>query len=446
MMDEPTLQRTLRGPWPTESRYHPGLDAMRTGARRRLGSGRSDIVRTSGTPWSMPGSVAGDDRSGRHTTGTTVAISRLVAAIAIVALGTGAVLLAGGRVASPSATPSPSPVTWTPPPSLVTEEVAPGVLLTTDDGAGHLLRWQGGMPDSDFAFAPDGSIWLLHGSELIRMGDEGRYPGPRGGFDMADLTAAPDGTLWALSEGTVASFRDRAWVTAPAFPGRAPAKALEVLPDGTVWARSTTTLARLDGDSWVAFPIADDQGPIPDYEFVFPGGLAWTPDGSLWLTACRSYHEPVLLRFDGTRFHASPPSAQAECGPLLSTGPDGELWAWVLIGGGTRPRYAALARHDGTGWQVSPRAAGVPSIAAPGAFVGSMAVAPDGRLWAAGGTGDRGSMLGAFDGTVWTDVFGPVDPPVQGGGPTRVAPDGTVWLLTESGLLIIDPEEAMAGL
>jgi hypothetical protein len=66
-------------------------------------------------------------------------------------------------------------------------------------------------------------------------------------------------------------------------------------------------------------------------------------------------------------------------------------------------------------------------------------------LWAAGGNGDRGSKLGAFDGTVWTDVFGPVDPPVQGGGQTRVAPDGTVWLLTESGLLIIDPEVAMVG-
>jgi hypothetical protein len=61
------------------------------------------------------------------------------------------------------------------------EEVAPGVLLTTDDGASHLLQRQGGMRDSDFAFAPDGSTWLLHGSKLIRVRDEGRYPGPWGG-------------------------------------------------------------------------------------------------------------------------------------------------------------------------------------------------------------------------------------------------------------------------
>lgn len=366
--------------------------------------------------------------------------TRLIAATAVVALGTGTLFFAAspGPAPAPTVSPSPSPMAWTPPPGLVTQELAPGVILATEDGEGRPLRYLGGVPD--FAFAPDGGLWLLHDSVLIRVGDAGVHPAPPGGVDKADLTVASDGTLWALSDGTVASFRGAAWAHAPTFPGGASAKALEVLPDGTLWARSATTLARLDGDSWVAFPIADDQGPVPDYVYVFPGDLAWTPDGSLWVTTCqaRKSGKGGLLRFDGSTFHRPALEAPADgCILPLATEADGVLWAFLE----TDP--PSLARFDGTSWELSADDAGIPGIQATGVVAGTMVVAPDGRLWAASIDGEA-ALIGAFDGTTWTDAFTRTDGPGFQELPIHVAPDGTVWLLTMEGLLIIDPEVAMA--
>ena len=69
----------------------------------------------------------------------------------------------------------------------------------------------------------------------------------------------------------------------------------------------------------------------------------------------------------------------------------------------------------------------MPQIAASGGYAGHMAVTPDGRLWATGYS-ERGLVLGVYDGTAWTDVFSPVDPPVEGpGGPSYIAP-GTLTI------------------
>ena len=214
---------------------------------------------------------------------------------------------------------------------------------------------------------PTGVSGCCNAGRLMRVGDVGSLPGPSVGLDFADLTGSPDGALWSLAKGTVASFRDGAWTTAPAFPGDAPAKALEVLPDGTVWARSTTTLARLDGDAWTAYAIEDDQGQVPDYVYLFPGGLASTPDGSLWVSICdhTGNRSGRLLRFDGSRFQpVTPPPPQVSCYSPLASGPEGELWAFI----GTDP--PALARFDGMTWNVSDADADIPRIAASGGYAG----------------------------------------------------------------------------
>ncbi len=257
-MDEMTLQRSLRARPATDPVYRPRLTD-------RPGVGVPPATTTTTTT--------------RRTRPMLTATTTLITTIAVVSLGAGTLLFSAvsDPTPVPATTPSPSPTSWTPPPGLDTEELAPGVLFASHAGVGSSRH-------GDLAFDADGGIWLLTTGRLKRVGDVGSLPGPSVGLDFADLTGSPDGALWSLAKGTVASFRDDVWTTVPAFPGDAPAKALEVLPDGTVWARSTTTLARLDGDTWTAYPIVDDQGQIADYVYLFPGGFASTPDGSLWVS------------------------------------------------------------------------------------------------------------------------------------------------------------------
>ena len=363
------------------------------------------------------------------------ATTTLITTIAVVSLGAGTLLFSAvsDPTPVPATTPSPSPTSWTPPPGLDTEELAPGVLFASHAGVGSSRH-------GDLAFDADGGIWLLTTGRLKRVGDVGSLPGPSVGLDFADLTGSPDGALWSLAKGTVASFRDDVWTTVPAFPGDAPAKALEVLPDGTVWARSTTTLARLDGDTWTAYPIVDDQGQIADYVYLFPGGFASTPDGSLWVSICdhTGNRAGQLLRFDGSKFQpVTPPPPQVNCYSPLASGPEGELWAFIS----TDP--PALARFDGMAWKVSDADADIPHIAASGGYTGNMIVAPDGRLWAAGAS-DRGLVLGVYDGTTWTDVFTDTEDLDLLERPLQVAPDGTIWLWVRNGFLVIDPAAAGA--
>jgi len=383
--------------------------------------------------------------------------TKFVVAGVIVAL-FGGFLLAGVLTQQPSeraVAPASSPTaTWAPPSELAIEELAPGVMKATLAGVGSIER---SGSKHDFTFDQHGDMWMLSPDGLRRVGDETSYPGPGSTDAYWDLTSAPDGALWAVANGTVASFRDDVWTDAPEFPGKPPASALEVLPDGTVWARSTTRLARLDGDTWTAYRITDEYGPISDSTYIFPGDLAWTLDGSLWVTTCYDYHDDDrglvrskdrggLVRFDGTAFHpAAPPRPLDGCrvSPLAS-GTDGELWAYLAA------ELSTLARFDGTDWELSDDPVGIPRIHNPWMVVGFMVVAPDGRLWA---TGDFGRVLGAFDGTTWTDASVPREERLGSTGsvsnllerPLRVAPDGSIWVWTLDGYFLVITPEALAA-
>ena len=62
--------------------------------------------------------------------------TRLVAALAVVTLGTGALLFSASSGPTNGPGTSPSPV---PSPSLTLRQVEPGVMKVVDDGAGHAL-------------------------------------------------------------------------------------------------------------------------------------------------------------------------------------------------------------------------------------------------------------------------------------------------------------------
>ncbi len=153
----------------------------------------------------------------------------LIAAIALVALGTGALFFAASLGPSPAVSPSPSP-TWTPPSGLVTEEVAPGVLRVVRDSAGHDLESLG---VDDIAIGADGAVWMAGTSSLFRLGQPGVAP-VRGYPSYRNLTVADDGTVW-MGSSNANSYDGERWRSA-----RGNVDWWAVRPDGTVWGSGPT--------------------------------------------------------------------------------------------------------------------------------------------------------------------------------------------------------------
>jgi hypothetical protein len=374
--------------------------------------------------------------------------TRLVVAAAAVSLGGGALLLAAGQGPSPTHVVSPLP--WAPPTGLVTEPVEPGVVRIIGDDAGHDIA---STRIKDIAFAPDGAVWMFweHVGEsgLFQVGDPGVFPGLPNN-DFYDLTAAPDGRLWGM-EGQagepwgLASFDGHEWTSAPPNPGLGAVKAVEVMSDGTVWAAwDGPVLGRLDDGAWTTFSAADEPALVlRDGLWVSPGWAAATSDGSLWVALARS--EPsshALARFDGETWE---PIAllddgdDAWVGPL-AIGPDGSLWAYVEGCAAGDCAYGAdsdephLARFDGQSWTVHSAADGVPRVGTHGGWVGVMVVGADGTVWVTP-TDYRGLM--SFDGSTWRRWLASVHS--DRFRTLAAAPDGSVWAPTSDGAYILRP-------
>jgi hypothetical protein len=315
------------------------------------------------------------------------------------------------------------------------------VLRVSEDGTGRDLRSGPVEGMHRVAFTPDGGIWVLGAAELFRLGHEGVFRLP--GVSSTELDAGPDGTLWAIIDGEVASFRSGAWTMAPAFPGEA--RGVAVLPDGAVWASTGTALAHLVDGRWATVPLPRgamtiDAGTVAGYGSSLDGGLVSSPDGSLWL---RTRPGEQLLRYHGTGWETISFPADFRV-TLWAAGGDGVVWAYEDAGpwadssrtsGGCGPtRKHRVARFADGSWTVMPDR--VPGIWLDQCYVGYIAVAPDGRLWAT--AGDR---LGVHDGIAWIDVL--TSMPEQDVGnlqqPVRVAPNGAVWLWGSAGIVVLDP-------
>ena len=112
-----------------------------------------------------------------------------------------------------------------------------------------------------------------------------------------------------------------------------------------------------------------------------------------------TYPGPVsqgVSRLDGSRwttFTARAWSALASTVQSIALTPAGMVWVGTETG---------IARFDGTSWT----SFGVAQIGAGGPW--SVAVGPDGHVWAATGSEERGVEIARYDGTGWT-VFGPDD-------------------------------------
>lgn len=410
--------------------------------------------------------------------------TRLIAAIAIVSLGAGALLFSAGGGPSPTPVASPSPMTTQALLSgMVTQEVEPGVFRVLDDGAGHDLV---AKPPVGLTVAADGSVWLLRRANaeiddifesvdaVIRLGQGGTYPFQPAAsrWDGADLAIGPDGIAWtkigaARGElGMLATLDGSTW-SHPTWPdGSADVAAIEATPDGSIWVTQQVEdgpgprVARIVDGAWTVLPALED----PALSGFFHGAdryFAAAPDGTAWLANGdfhRCFVAPApqgLLHFDGTRWQDVDILGDGEpwlAGPL-ALGPDGTLWVYLErpsgCGPGRNSRPGYLARLDGEGPRLFTAQDGVPRMIHFGWRDADLAVDADGTLW----VGHYRDGVLAFDGSSWRQFLAGRNVSHVG-----VTPQGSVLAIlptghegepyvngSEAGLYVITPEAMAAG-
>jgi ligand-binding sensor domain-containing protein len=296
--------------------------------------------------------------------------------------------------------------------------------LDAGDDRGSWTKVQGacGSPVSDIAIAPDGTPWIASAGGMHYPGgclahyDGGRWTdlaeqhdllsvstmalGPRG-----EIAAGTSQGLWVLKDGDGRYLKDGLT--------RQRVSTVAVTPDGSAWFgfgdNSVTTpgggLSHFDGRVW-DYHLGDAEVNV----------LAVAPDGQLWAGAgC------AVQRYDGQEWQTV-----EDCGGALPVGnvlditftPDG--FAWVANGFG-------LGRFDGSNWQVYDK------------LVNSLAIGPDGALWANGWEGRQGSnYVARFDGEVWT-TYKLSDSPLMGFTAAAAVPlNWMCGVLQEGGLACFD--------
>jgi hypothetical protein len=236
--------------------------------------------------------------------------------------------------------------------------------------------------------------------------------------DVAEVALAPDGTLWtATAAGVVAWDIDTVSPTvyseADGLGGRS-VDHIAVAADGTVWAAGDGWLTRYDG-TWTS--VDDDVLAAIDDPF---GDLAAGPDGAAWVAV--GGEALVRIDADGATTHHVPEQARfaTPWARSIAVEPAGTVWASTW--------GAGVLAFDGE-WRHYGTDDGLPS-----AFVGNIAVAPDGSVWVGGdgpygepgGDVEAGGILRYQDGT-WT-VFTTADGLLADGGDVAIDPTGGVWV------------------
>jgi streptogramin lyase len=185
------------------------------------------------------------------------------------------------------------------------------------------------------------------------------------------------------------------------FMPEANVQLLEVGPDGSVWAGMGCGLARFDDQAWQTLIENCDplQGNIID--------IAFAPDGAAW----------IATGFKLVRYRDGTWTMYDRLAHSLAVTPDGALW---VAGWEGRQGSQYVARFDGTRFSLIERIA-----------TGRLLTGPDGSLWSFQDTG----ALARFDGQAWRAF---ADLPFQQIEDLAIAPDGVLWLATDSGLLRFD--------
>jgi hypothetical protein len=258
---------------------------------------------------------------------------------------------------------------WQPPLQVFDLDRAPdGTLaVATDRGAAVLRagRWTVLEVGEAHAvtFAGDGALWVAEatGRESGTQTTVASFRFDGGSWTRTALPTlaasgwpmlgiGPGGEPWVGAggwDGSLDRFDGARWVRVSPLGGSETVNvgSLAVAPNGDLWvglllgrAEPFWAIARYDGAVWTVWPTADilprldSNAPdaLPGYPFW--GGLAFAPDGRLWLGGDRG-----LVRFDGQHWVVV---AGTDFVRTPSFAPDGAFWAVGPSGVQWRPAAA----------------------------------------------------------------------------------------------------------
>jgi hypothetical protein len=287
---------------------------------------------------------------------------------------------------SPEATDQPAPETTEELlPSLIAEEIQPGILRVDSDG----VRFLSSADNRDVVVGYDGGIWLLRDNGFLRVGSDTFQPWPSDvdpDRPINVLEVTPDGTYWALPSASeylpdarwgsgLRSSDGEAWT-----PESCPTEdctGVTVAPDGTVWASWTDEggayrVGHLGQEGWETLDgfVPADFGPG-----VFDR-LFFTDAGDLHGVVCM--WGCSLYRYEDASWQRG-----RDAYMLVDVGPDGTIWQDGGVGDDVMVTFPGdgLSRYSGGEWATW-SSADIPEISF-GLFGldQEFTVAPDGSVW-----------------------------------------------------------------
>jgi sugar lactone lactonase YvrE len=240
-----------------------------------------------------------------------------------------------------------------------------------------------------------------------------------------DVAITSDGSLWhgfldGLRRWDLTTGRVTVYTELDGLPSR-DTHLVGVGPDDTLWVISGGHLVSFDG-TWTVVSIPELEELTEWGSNV--GALEIAPNGDVLLAVGRDR----LIRYDGsdTTLIESPELVSSDpWAGSLAVAPDGTIWAVLEFDSG-------VASYDGDSWTVYDEQDGVPWLAS------NIEVADDGTVWV--GTtstwgppeepesGRPADGIARFDGINWT-TFTTSDGLLSNSGSVIIAPDETVWVL-----------------
>jgi hypothetical protein len=263
-----------------------------------------------------------------------------------------------------------------------------------------------GLPSShtlSVAVRPGGEVWtyvLSHG--VYRLdGEKWKAVDEVPSGLVGDIAFAADGTPWIgtvggthYPGGSLVYRKGNAWTDITSAHGLTSIKAVALRSEGLLAASTNLGLGIYQDDRWRLLR----DGPTSNQVTA----VAVSPDGAAWFAFGKySVYTPGwgLSRFDGQEWEYFLDDAEVN---TLAVGPDGTLWAGV---------GCALQRFEGNAWETVAACDDLPT-----GNILDIGFAADGAVWVA-----NGFSLARFDGQSWT-VYERMIHSLE------VAPDGTIWM------------------
>lgn len=292
----------------------------------------------------------------------------------------------------------------------------------------------------------EGIVWAGGSSGIVRLdpstGEFTRLTGTdgTGPLDTMAISTSSDGTVWAASSRGLSHWDGEAWTHYSRFPRFYPedrwVTGLEVGPAGEVWLATNTWGHDKPGAARIHRLQDPFAGDMPTHEVGSDvRAIDVAADGTLWAVLGTR-----LWRYDGA-WHEAVKLSATRYTHIIATDEAGDVWL---------AREDRIRRWNGQELFEVPWGSTLqrdPDVdpSGPGAFVQALAPGIDGDMWGLtyrwGPQPESGSVeLIHFqrDGYVSTPL--PSGPDPTNPQTLAVAPDGAVWVATETALLLFDGE------